>query len=231
MKTLRKYLKKSIQPLVADWFHYFYYHNENTWAKNTFLGYPIHQCPLDLQLYQELVVRIRPAFILQTGVYQGGSLLYFASLLDLIKASQDVIVVGIDIKITEQAQTLAHPRIRLIEGDSSSIDTLQHVTEILPARNGLVSLDSDHSKKHVMKELIMYKDFVGVGGYLVVEDTNINGHPVARNWGTGPFEAVEEFLKSDDHFVRDDEFWKRNLFSFHQHGWLKRIRESDIRKY
>lgn len=224
MKTLRNYLKKTIQPFVADWFHYFYYHNENTWAKNTFLGYPIHQCPLDLQLYQELVVCLRPAFILQTGVYHGGSLLYFASLLDLTQAEQNAIVVGIDIKITEQARTLTHPRIRLIEGDSASPETLQRVRNLLPAQYGLVSLDSDHSKEHVMKELNSYKEFVGVGGYLVVEDTNINGHPVAPGWGAGPFEAVAAFLESDNHFIRDDEVWQRNFFSFHQYGWLKRVR-------
>ena len=143
----------------------------------------------------------------------------------MFNAREDVIVVGIDIKITEQAQTLTHPRIRLVEGDSTSSETIERITNILPARTGLVSLDSDHSKAHVMKELNIYKDFVGVGGYLVVEDTNINGHPVLPNWGAGPFEAVEEFLLSNNQFVRDDELWKRNFFSFHQYGWLRRVHE------
>src|SRR5574341_74124 len=125
MKTLQKYLKRKLQPIIIDSFHYFYYHNENTWKKNMFLDHVIHQCPLDLQLYQELVVRLRPAFILQTGIHHGGSLLYFASLLDLINASAESIVMGVDIKITKQAQTLIQPRIRFVEGDSTNSATVQ----------------------------------------------------------------------------------------------------------
>jgi len=224
MSALRGYLKRKLQKKVTDYFHRFYYNSTDTWFKNTFLGYEIRQCPLDLQLYQELVARIRPSFILQTGVNEGGSVLYFASLFDLIGAGPEGLVIGIDTYLGQRARSLMNPRIRLLEGDSTDPGIVEQVKALVAGRTGLVSLDSDHSKAHVLKELEIYKEFVGVGGYLVVEDTNLNGHPVAHRWGAGPFEAVEEFLKRDDCFVRDDELWQRNLFSFHQYGWLKRIR-------
>jgi cephalosporin hydroxylase len=224
MSMLRSYLKRKLRPKIIDYFHRFYYNSMETWFKNTFLGYEIRQCPLDLQLYQELVTRIRPSFILQTGVDQGGSVLYFANLLDLIKAGAEALVIGIDVSLKERARTLAHPRIRLVEGDSTDPAVVQQVKALVAGRTGFVSLDADHAKAHVLKELHIYKEFVGIGGYLVAEDTNINGHPVARRWGAGPFEAVEEFLELEQCFVRDDELWQRNLFSFHQYGWLKRIR-------
>lgn len=208
---------------VIDAFHRLYYHSL-LWDANTFLGYQVKQCPFDLHTYQELIARERPASILQTGVAGGGSVLYFAALLDLCGAPPDAVVVGIDLTLTDAARRLRHPRIRLVEGDSADPRVAAVARSHIPAAGALVVLDSDHTARHVGRELDLYRDCVSIGGCLVVEDTNINGQPVCEGFGPGPFEAVEAFLRADPRFVRDDAIWRRTLFSFHQHGWLRRVR-------
>jgi cephalosporin hydroxylase len=221
---LRTWARERARALAIDAFHRAYYDSPTSWPQNQFLGYPILQCPLDLQNYQELIHRAPPAFVLQTGVAGGGSLLYFASMLDLCGAPKSALVIGVDIELSARARTLSHPRIRLIEGSSVDHATLSQVRAALPAPTGLVILDSDHSERHVLAELRAYHPWVGVGGHLVVEDTNVNGHPVLPTFGPGPHEAVERFLAEQPGFVRDDALWQRQLISFHQRGWLRRER-------
>lgn len=220
---LRRRMLEAMRPKITDWFHFLYYHSSDSWRQNTYLGYPISQYPGDLFLYQELIFRKQPVFVIQTGVFKGGSIMYFAKLLDSIGAPESALVIGIDIALSDQARSLSHPRIRLIEGDSVSAGVLSKVKTIVGANKGMVILDSDHAKDHVLEELRAYKDFVGEGDYLIVEDTNLNGHPVDPFFGPGPMEAVREFLKEDRGFARDDLLWQRSMFSYHQFGWLQRI--------
>jgi cephalosporin hydroxylase len=210
--------------VVVDAFHSLYYHAPDTWMANTFLGYPVQQSPFDLHLYQEVLARLRPAFVVQTGVAAGGSVLYLASMLDLVGAPPSAVVVGVDVRLTDSARRLlAHRRVRLVEGDSADPAVAARVRDLLPAPRGMVSLDSDHSRAHVAREIAAYRDLVEVGSYLVVEDANVNGHPVYPEFGPGPREAADEFLAEDPRFVRDDALWRRGLLSFHQGGWLRRV--------
>ena len=228
LKQVRKYFPKQLKTpairMVVDLFHRHYYHSGRSWNANYFLGHKVLQCPFDLFTYQEILFEKTPRFVLQTGVFDGGSLFYLASMLDLLKAPPEVVVIGVDIELRPDAKKLDHPRIKLVEGSSTDPATLARVESLLPAERGMVVLDSDHSESHVYKELQLYHRYVDVGSYLVVEDTNVNGHPVFPGHGPGPYEATVRFLKETSDFVQDDDRWNRHLFSFHQYGWLKRVK-------
>jgi cephalosporin hydroxylase len=199
-------------------FHQIYYHHLG-WDQNTYLGYQIKQCPFDMQIYQELIFKLKPQNIIQTGVAGGGSLLFFASLLDLIQAPVDAIVIGVDIALSEAVSRLKHPRIMLIEGSSTDIGLFEKIKQIKTKGRCLISLDSDHEASHVMAELQLYSSLLQAGDYLVLEDTNLNGHPVFRNFGPGPYEALEQFLKSNPSLEPNHRLWQKHLFSFHT--WLE----------
>ncbi|MBD5796828.1 cephalosporin hydroxylase [Bacillus pseudomycoides] len=197
-----------------------YYYDSLVWSKSTkWLGVPIHKCPLDLFLYQEIIYQIKPDLIIECGTYDGGSALFFSSMLDLIQKGQ---VLSID--IAPQSNLPTHPRLTYLRASSTSSEAMGKVQSMInPEDVVMVILDSDHSKTHVLNELKLYSEVVTTGSYLVVEDTNINGHPVLPNWGPGPMEALTEFLKENNQFVIDGS--KHKFFvTFHPNGFLYKVR-------
>ena len=221
---MKSIIKKILSPLGIKFFHYIWWQSKDTWPRNKFLGFEILQCPFDLQIYQELIFATKPEFIFQTGICGGGSIVYFSSILDLMGSSNDIKVIGVDIELSKEAKQIKNDRVILFEGSSTSKEIVSKIKDLTLGKRGIVILDSDHSAMHVTKELSVYKDFVQKGCYLVVEDTNLNGNPVYPNFGPGPYEAVKKFLLENKDFRQDNQLWKRNLFSFHQYGWLKRIK-------
>jgi len=221
---MKSIIKKILSPIVIRFFHYIWWQSKDTWPRNKFLGYEILQCPFDLQIYQELIFSSKPEFILQTGICGGGSIVYFSSILDIMGASNDIKVIGVDIELSKEAKEIKNDRVILFEGSSTSDEVVSKIKDYTQGKKGIIILDSDHSETHVSKELSIYKDFVQKGCYLVVEDTNLNGYPVHPNFGPGPYEAVKKFLLKNKDFRQDNQLWKRNLFSFHQYGWLVRAK-------
>ncbi len=189
------------------------------WHQCTWLGVPTLKCPLDLWIYQEIVYSSRPGLIVECGTAYGGSALFLAGVCELLGHG---CVVSVDIR--PYAARPQHPRIRYLLGDSTSPDVLKVVRELAAnASSVMVLLDSDHRRDHVLKELRLYGPMVSVGHYLIVEDTNINGHPVLEDFGPGPMEAVQAFLQEEDRFIADPDMERFGL-TFNPKGYLKRVR-------
>lgn len=184
----------------------------------SWFGYQLLKCPLDVWLYQELLVRTRPAVVVEAGTYCGGSALYMAMILDQIGHGR-VITVDIDPK-PDRPQ---HPRITYLTGSSTDPQIVAQVRDAVGQDRAMVILDSDHSADHVHQEMLLYNSLVQVGDYLIVEDTNVNGHPVWPDFGAGPMEAVDRFLSETDAFVID-KGCERFLLTMNPRGYLKRLK-------
>jgi len=209
-----------IRDAVSAAFHILYHTDANhTWMNTYWRGVPVWKCPLDLWIYQEIIYETKPDVIIEAGTKHGGSAYFFASVLELMQHGR-VLTVDID----DRSDRPKHERITYVVGSSTSDETTRSIRALIQdGERVMVSLDSDHAKAHVLAEMRAYADFVTVGNYLVVEDTNLNGHPVWPGFGPGPREAVEEFLQQNSHFMRD-ESWQKFLLTFNPGGYLKKVR-------
>ena len=201
---------------VTDQFHRLYY-DTAVWKDTYWLGVRTQKCPLDLWIYQELLVEQKPELIIETGTAHGGSALYLASVCDLLGRGE---IVTVDIFPIEDRP--AHNRITYLTGSSTAPEVVAEVERIAAGRERvLVILDSDHARDHVLDELRIYSRFVPPGGYLIVEDTNVNAHPVFPEHGPGPMEAVDAFLAETDDFEVDTAREKFFL-TFNPRGFLRK---------
>ena len=205
---------------VVDEFHKLYYNarkQQRTLGNTFFFGVPTQKCPLDLWVYQELLHELRPNLVIETGTADGGSAYYLASLMDLLDVGK---VVSIDIE--QKSGRPNHRRITYVHGSSTDKSIAAQVEKLASeADKVMVILDSDHSRDHVLDELRIYAPMVTPGSYLIVEDTNVNGHPVRKDHGPGPMEAVDEFLPSRDDFSIDHDR-EKFVLTFNPRGYLRR---------
>lgn len=197
------------------------------------MGRPIIQLPQDIVALQEIIWRVKPDLVIETGIAHGGSLVFYSSMLELI--GEEGLVVGVDIEIREhnRLEIERHPmfkRIRMIEGSSVEEATAGRVFDLARGkRRVLVILDSKHTHEHVLKELNLYSPLVTKGSYLVVLDTIIEDMPANcfsdRPWskGNNPKTAVWEFLGSTDRFVVDKEIENKLLITVAPNGYLRCI--------
>jgi len=206
--------------IIIDEFHKLYYNGREdaakTFEQTTWLGVSCLKCPLDLWIYQEIIHDLKPDLIIETGTYHGGSALYLASICDAVGSGH---IATIDIMDIERP---SHNRVSYLLGSSTDPTIIQQAINSVPEPKViLVILDSDHSKAHVREELQLYAPLVTEGSYLIVEDTNINGHPVGLSLGEGPYEAVSDFLKDNTAYSADYS-QEKLLLTFNPRGFLKK---------
>lgn len=203
---------------IVERFHNLVYDvvgQDKSWWAAKYMGIPIQKWPCDLQTYQEVIWETKPDTIVETGTLFGGSALYFAHLLDAIGNGK---VITVDIENIPDWEYPKHPRITYLLGKSSTDSQVLEQVKSLVNGKTMVILDSDHSKAHVLKELQLYASLVSSESYLVVEDTNINGHPVSPEFGPGPQEALDEW--PNRRFLLDT--GRSSKFEFSFHTWLYR---------
>lgn len=224
---MRKRLLSLLSRPVGTMFHYVTY-STGGFRETRWLGVPILKLPSDLWMYQEIIWETRPDVIVETGTNRGGSALFFANLFDMMGTAGRVITIDISRCLEGHPE---HPRIKFITASSTAPDTLATTrAEIKSSDRVMVTLDSDHSQAHVRRELDLYSPLVTPGCYLVVEDTNVNGHPVFRRHGPGPMEALTDFLAGLSGRDFDTDLARVEKFgvTFHPRGWLRRKVAADL---
>ena len=200
----------------------------------SWLGRPIIQLPQDLFAMQEIIWAVKPDLIIETGIAHGGSLVFHASMLELLGKGR-VVGVDIDIRKHNRKEIEEHPlyhRITMIEGSSVSDQVAEQVKSMAAtARIVMVTLDSNHTHEHVRRELQLYTPLVTAGSYCIVFDTAVEDFAreipiVDRPWGPGdnPKTAVWEFLETNDQFVIDKDIEAKILLTAAPDGYLRRVK-------
>jgi cephalosporin hydroxylase len=215
----------------------------------TSLGRPVIQYPQDMVAVQELIWKIKPDLIIETGIAHGGSLIMSASMLALLdmceaiesgtvldpkKSKRKVLGLDIDIRQHNREAIEAHPmssRIQMIQGSSIAAEVIEQVKSVAKNyKRVLVCLDSNHTHDHVLAELEAYAPLTSVGSYCIVFDTIVEDMPKAmfsdRPWGPGnnPKTAVREYLKTHPDFEIDKSIDHKLLISVAPEGYLKRVK-------
>lgn len=202
----------------------------------SWMGRPIIQYPQDIVAMQEIIWNVKPDLIIETGIAHGGSVIFYASILELLGENGHVVGIDIDIRKHNREEIEKHSmfkRITLIERSSINEKTVSLVKDKISEFNAekiLVVLDSNHTGEHVNNELELYSPFVSKDSYLVVFDTLIENMPdnfySDRPWSVGnnPMTAVNDFLKKNDCFEIDKTVENKLGITVAPNGYLKRIK-------
>jgi cephalosporin hydroxylase len=208
---------------ICESYHSWYY-NSHVWGAATYLGVPCLKSVSDMWNYQEILFELQTSLVIECGTYHGGSALFFAEVLRSISPRFRILTVDID-HSKVYSRPRAHSNIEFLACSSTDPKVSVRVAELRKEYPGPVFmiLDSDHKKSHVLQELLTARPMLTGGDYLIVEDGNINGHPVLPGWGEGPYEAIQEyFAKYPSDYNHDTKREEKFGFTFAPRGFLRR---------
>ena len=221
---------ETLKGLARDFF------NESARHKYSYhfswMGRPIIQLPQDMMAMQELIWNIKPDLVIECGIAHGGSIIYYASLLEL-QGHGEVLGIDRDIRPHNRLAIESHPmfkRIRMIEGSSVDLAVVEQVRALAAGKKVILVLDSNHTHEHVLEELRLYAPLVSLGSYCVVMDTVVEDMPADafpdRPWGPGdnPKTAVWAYLEENGDFEIDRQMNDKLLISVAPDGYLRRVR-------
>jgi len=192
----------------------------------SWLGINSMQYPTDNWVMQEIISEIKPDFIVETGTANGGTALFYATVLEKINPNGKVITVDIEPQIEESSRYKTfQERVEFIKGDSVSTEVIDAIDKRVKNGKVLVTLDSLHEKEHVLKELKLYSNFVSLNSYIVVQDGYLYKYKPGYlpPGDKGPAGAIEEFLKHNKNFQIDHSREKYCITQYPS-GFLKRIK-------
>ncbi len=201
-----------------------WYYDTQVWRHTTYRGIPIQKWVGDLWNYQEILEALRPTLVVEFGTNAGGSALWFADTLERIAPPASVLTVDVNGEKCNEV-TKSDPRVERMVLSSIDPVVATRVRDRRALRPGPVFaiLDSDHSKAHVLAEMESLRDVLVTGDVLIVEDGNVNGHPVFPTFGEGPLEAAREYARRHpDDYARDAAREAKFGFTFAPEGYLFR---------
>jgi cephalosporin hydroxylase len=201
----------------------------------SWMGRPIIKFPSDIVIQQELMWQLKPDLVIETGIAHGGSIVFTASMMEMMGIDGHVIGLDIDIRKHNRDLIEAHPmmkRITMIEGSSTEPSIVQRVHDMAQGKKCImVVLDSLHSHQHVYDELQAYANLVTVGSYCVLPDTFIEFFPKGyyshnRPWDVGdnPYTAMQQFLSECSDFEIDKSLTNKAMITETIDGYLKRVK-------
>ncbi len=204
--------------------YHLWYYNSRLWEDMKWMGVTTLKSASDMWNYQEILYGLKPSLVVEFGTRYGGSALFFAAVMRQIGSRFKLLSVDIDAE-TVSEQTRRDPDIELLTVSSTDPRVAERIASLRTEYPGPIFaiLDSDHVEAHVLGEMKLLRPVLVPGDYLIVEDSNVYGHPVYPSHGPGPYEAIEAYFgEFPDDYVHDSKRENKFGFTWAPNGFLMR---------